>query len=80
MGRRAGSVRSSGPRASRSTRMSANSGSHFVTGSFSLNLPSSASAIAAATVTGFVIDAIRKMVSRCIGRPASTSRCPRALT
>ena len=54
--------------------MSANSGSHLVTGSVSASLPSSISVIAAATVTGLVIDAMRKMVSRCIGRPASTSR------
>ena len=36
--------------------------------------------IAAATVTGLVIEAIRKMVSRCMGSPASMSRWPISLT
>ena len=74
IGRRAGSVLSSGPVASTSTRMSASSGNHFATGSASANFPSSSSAIAAATVTGLVIEAMRNSVSRCIGRRASTSR------
>ena len=43
-------------------------------------MPRSASANAAATVTGLVIEATRKMVSRCIGSPASTSRKPISLT
>ena len=54
--------------------MSASSGNHFATGSVSANFPSSSSAIAAATVTGLVIEAMRNSVSRCIGRRASTSR------
>ena len=74
IGRSAGTVSSSGPSESAITRMSASSGSHFATGSVSASLPSSTSVIAAATVTGLVIEAMRKMVSRCIGRPASTSR------
>ena len=49
--------------------MSASSGSHFATGSVSASLPSSTKAMAAATVTGLVIEAMRKIVSRCIGRP-----------
>ena len=76
MGRWAGSVRSSGPCDSASTRMSDSSGSHLDTGSLSASLPSSIRDIAAAIVTGLVIDAIRKIVSRCIGKPASTSRWP----
>ena len=60
-------VLSSGPSGSISTRMSASSGSHFATGSVSDSLPSSTKAIAAATVTGLVIEAMRKTVSRCIG-------------
>ena len=74
IGRRSGTVSSSGPSGSAITRRSASSGSHGATGSVSANLPSSTSAIAAATVTGLLIDAIRKMVSRCIGSPAWTSR------
>ncbi len=74
MCRWAGTVRSSGPRGFASTRMSASSGSHVATRSVSDSLPSSISDIAAATVTGLVIDAMRKMVSRCIGSCASTSR------
>ncbi len=54
--------------------MSANSGSQRVIGSRNASLPSSTRLIAAATVTGLVIDAIRNMVSRRIGSPASTSR------
>ena len=74
IGRSAGTVSSSEPRTSVITRRSDSSGSHFVTGSVSASLPSSTSVIAAATVTGLVIDAMRNIVSRCIGSPASTSR------
>ena len=56
------------------TRISDSSGTHFATGSLSVNLPCSTSVIAAATVTGLLIDAMRNMVSRCIGKRASTSR------
>ncbi len=80
IGRRAGTVRSSGPIGSTSTCMSANSGSHRLTGSDRASRPSSTRAIAAATVTGLVIEAIRKIVSRCIGSLASTSREPISLT
>ena len=59
---------------SETTRSPDNSGSHFATGSASASLPSSTSVIAAATVIGLVIEAMRNMVSRCIGRRASTSR------
>ena len=68
IGRSAGAVSSSEPRVSVITRSSDNSGSHFATGSVSASLPSSTSVIAAATVTGLVIEAMRNMVSRCIGR------------
>jgi hypothetical protein len=60
--------------------MSDSSGNHFATGSASASLPSSIRLNAAATVTGFVIDAMRKIVSRCIGRLAWTSRWPSSLT
>ena len=74
IGRSAATVSSSEPRMSAITRISDSSGSHFATGSVSASLPSSTSVIAAATVTGLVIDAMRNMVSRCIGRRASMSR------
>ena len=74
IGRSAGTVSSSEPRMSVITRISDSSGSHFATGSVRANLPSSMRVIAAATVTGLVMDAMRNMVSRCIGRRASTSR------
>ena len=74
IGRRAATVSSSGPPGSTSTRISASSGTQRVIGSDSANLPSSASAMAAATVIGLVIEAILKMVSSRIGSPASTSR------
>jgi hypothetical protein len=60
--------------------MSASSGSHRVTGSSSLSLPSSISIRAAIEVTGLVMEAMRKRVSRVIGSPASTSRRPTVLT
>ena len=74
IGRLAATVSSIGPVGSTSTRMSASSGNHRATGSVSASAPSSTSAIAAATVTGLVIEAMRKIVSRCIGSCASTSR------
>ena len=80
IGRWAATVLSSEPFGSTSTRISASSGSHRLTGSVSVNLPSSISVIAADTVIGLVIDAIRKMVSRCMGSPASMSRWPISLT
>ena len=80
IGRRAATVFSRGPVGSTSTRISAISGNHRLTGSVSVSLPCSIRAIAAATVTGLVIEAIRKMVSRCMGSPASMSRWPISLT
>ena len=58
------------------TRMSLNSGRNLDTGSVSSNRPSSASIRTATLVTGLVIEAIRKMVSSAIGRPAPTSAHP----
>ena len=69
---------STGPVALFSTCMPANSGIHLVIGSSSLSLPSSISISAATEVTGLVIEAMRKMVSRVIGAPASMSRWPSA--
>jgi hypothetical protein len=80
MGRWAGTVRSSGPPESASTRTPASSGSQSVTGSARVNRPSSTNAIAAATVTGLLIEAMRKIVSRCIGSLAATSRWPSSPT
>ncbi|CNI19992.1 Uncharacterised protein [Mycobacterium tuberculosis] len=74
MARCAGCVRSSGPCGSSSTRTPASSGTQRVIGSRGVSLPSSTRLIAAATVTGLVIDAMRNNVSRLIGWPASTSR------
>ncbi|CKS86098.1 Uncharacterised protein [Mycobacterium tuberculosis] len=74
MARRAGCVRSSGPAASSSTATLQSSGAQRVIGSRSASLPSSTRLIAAATVTGLVIDAMRNSVSRCMGTPASISR------
>ena len=80
IGRCAGTVLSSGPVGSASTRGAANSGSHRAIGSRRLSAPVSTNAMAAATVTGLVIDAMRNTVSRCIGRLASMSRWPISLT
>ena len=74
IGRRSAVVSSSALPGSISTRSAATSGTQRATGSSSANRPSSASVIAAATVTGLLIEAIRKIVSRCIGSPAAISR------
>ena len=63
MGRSAGCVRSSGPCGSSSTRTFASSGTHCEMGSLNASLPSSIMLIAAATVTGLVIEAMRNNVS-----------------
>ena len=64
MARRAGTVYSSGPSTRISTRRSASSGSRSSTGSSSRSTHSSTRIIAAAAVTGLLIDAMRKIVSR----------------
>jgi hypothetical protein len=74
--RAAGTVSSSGPSMRRSTRRSASSGSRRSTGSSSPILPSSRRIIAAAAVMGFVIDVIRKSVSRRIGSAPPTALVP----
>jgi hypothetical protein len=84
----AGSVSSSGPSSLFNTWRSANSGNSRSTGSSSRNLHSSTRIIAAAAVIGFVIEAMRKIVSRLIGSAlpsafmpiASTCASPRRLT
>ena len=76
----AGSVWSRGPAGSFSTCMFANSDAQRVMGSSRRILPCSISIIAAAVVTGFVIEAMRNSVSRCIGDFASMSRWPSTLT
>jgi hypothetical protein len=50
---------------------SASSGSHWSTVSSSRSRHSSIRTIAAETATGLEVEAIRKMVSRCIGAPPS---------
>ena len=68
--RSAGTVSSTAASRLRSTRRFASSGSRSSTGSSSRSLPSSTRIIAATAVTGFVIDAMRKIVSRRYGRAA----------
>jgi len=60
------------------TRISESSGAHREIGSVKAIRTSSASMRAATEVIGFVIEAIRKIVSRSMGTPSSTSRQPRA--
>jgi hypothetical protein len=60
----AATVSSSGPSIRRSTRRSASSGMSRRTGSSSASLASSTKIKAATAVTGFVIDEMRKIVSR----------------
>ena len=76
IGRRAGSVRSSASVGERRTRMLENSGAQRAMGSSRAKRPSSNSINAAAEVIGFDIEAMRKMVSRSMGRAASISRQP----
>ena len=76
IGRSAASVWSSGPFGSRRTRRRASSGARRAIGSSSAKRPSSYSIKAATVVSGFVIDAIRKIVSRSTGRFVARSRRP----
>src|SRR4051812_13946829 len=78
IGRFASSVASSGPSGSRSTRTWASSGAQISMASSSANRPSSSSIKAATVVTGLVIEAMRKMVSRSTGRSCARSRRPTA--
>src|ERR1019366_8127370 len=80
MSRGEGEVSSTGPCASFRTCMLANSGSHLVIGSSSFSLPSSISISAATVVTGVVIEAMRKMVSRAIGVLVSRLARPLVVT
>ena len=80
IGRRAGTVSSSGPSIRFSTRRSASSGSHGSTGSSSRSRHSSSRTIAAAIATGLDVEAIRKIVSRRIGAPPSWRIVPIAST
>ena len=76
IGRSAGSVWWSGPDGERRTRIAENSGAQREIGSDSAMRPSSTRVSAATDVIGFVIEAIRKIVSGSTGRPASRSRHP----
>ena len=76
IGRSAASVWSRGPFGSRRTRRRASSGAWRAMGSSSAKRPSSYSIKAATVVSGFVIDAIRKIVSRSTGRFVTKSREP----
>jgi hypothetical protein len=67
IGRRAGTVSPTGPSSCRRTRRCAISGSQRSAGASSVSTPSSTSIITAVAVIGFVIDAMRKIVSRRIG-------------
>ncbi len=80
IGRRAGTVSSSGPSIRLSTWRSASSGSHSCTGSSRRSLHSSSSTIAAETATGLDVEAMRKIVSRRIGAPPSWRIVPIAST
>ena len=66
--RSAASVWSRGPSGSRRTRRRASSGAWRAIGSSRVKRASSYSIKAATVVSGFVIDAIRKIVSRSTGR------------
>ena len=78
--RSAGTVSSSGPPGSTSTRRSAISGRCSSTGSSSRNRHSSTRVIAATATTGFVIDEMRKIVFGATGREPSSSSAPIAST
>ena len=80
IGRRAGTVSSSGPSIRFSTCRSASSGSHGSTRSSSRSRHSSSRTIAAAIATGLDVEAIRKIVSRRIGAPPSWRIVPIAST
>ena len=79
MARRAGTVSSTGLSIAFSTLGDASSGRNASTGSSSLSLPSSTSMSVAAAITGLVIEAMRKMVSRLIEGPPN-DRVPTAST
>ena len=70
IGRRAGTVSSTAPSMLPNTLRSASSGRKASTGSSSRSLPSSTSIKVAAAITGLVIEAMRKIVSRFIGGPS----------
>lgn len=74
MGRRAGTVSSSGPSSRRNTRRFASSGSRRSTGSSSVSSPASTRIIVTAPITGFVVEAIRNREWRRTGGPATESR------
>ena len=76
MGRRAGTVSSSGPSMRLSTSRFASSGSSRSTGSSRASAPSSTSNIVARARIGFVIDVMRKIVSRRIGSLEPKARVP----
>ena len=80
IGRRAGTVSSSGPSMRFRTLRSASSGSSRSTGSANATLPSSTSIIVAAARTGFVIEVMRKIVSRRIGSLLPNADTPMAST
>ena len=63
----------------KATRISENSGRNFERGSRNWNRPCSQSCIKPTVVIGFVMDAIRKIVSLNIGALALTSRDPKLL-
>lgn len=80
IGRTAGTTSSAGPSGVRTTFGDASSGSHRPTGSEAAIRPSSISIMAAAAVSGLVIEAIRKIESRAIGVPPSVKAEPAAST
>src|SRR5665647_142407 len=80
IGRIAGTVSWSGPSSRFRTLRSASSGSSRSTGSSRRSLHSSTRIIAAAAVTGLVIDEMRKIVSRRIGSLPPTAVVPIAST
>jgi hypothetical protein len=80
IGRLAGTVSSSGPSSFFSTVRLASSGKKRSTGSSSRSVHSSTRIIVAAAITGLVIEAMRKMVSRCIGASPPTASVPYAST
>jgi hypothetical protein len=78
--RSAGAVSSSCEEMDFSTRRFASSGSHGSIDSSSRNLHSSTRIIAATAVMGFVIEAMRKIVSRFMGAGSPNARVPSVST
>src|SRR5580704_10354375 len=76
MARGAGKVSCKGLSGRRSTCIAANSGAHLVMGSSRRNKPRSIKIIAAAVVTGLLMDAMRKIVLRSTGSRISILRSP----